>query len=102
MVLTALITERFVVYIGTIPGGDGGGVVFPKFGRVGYISFHPPPQKKIYNYRKTLSRSRLCERPTEILSKDVRECDRELSYFYTVKRMRVYFPTQCFSIAKPI
>ena len=45
----------------------------------------PPP--KVCSYRKTLRRCRFCEQPTEMCSKDVRECDRELfgQYFYTVK-----------------
>ena len=91
-------------HIGTIPEGNGG-IPPQKFVWVEYSSFHPPPPPpQIYGYRKTQRRSRFCERPTKMFSENVQECDRELLglYFYTVKRMCVYFPTQCFPIAGPI
>ena len=65
------------------PVGTGGDGPLPKFGRVEYRSFYPSP--KIYSYRKTLRQFRFCEQPTEMLSKDVRECDRELLYFILLK-----------------
>ena len=82
--------------IGAISGVDGGIVPPKNLAWWDIVAFIPP---KICSYWKTLCRSRFCKQPTEMFSKDVQECDRELLYFYTVKIMCVYFPTQCFLIA---